>query len=205
MTLLRAKFIPVLLVAIYFARVASAAVTPADWTSSTTATLGSSTITMSGVTFNDIAVDLYPFGTGAFASVPLPPNTEFLQYSSADNWTATFSPPISRLALYINVWRGSQTSSADPPAVYSFSQSFDVVTGLQDVTHAANQLIMPDTGGDFGFHSGIIVFPGVISSLNVVRTGQAAGNLQALTFAVPEPSTLALVAIGCAAIGWRRR
>jgi hypothetical protein len=164
---------------------------------------------MSDITSAGVVVDVYPFGTAAFSGLPLPPNTEFLEYSSANNWTATFSPPMTDVYLYLSVWRGAQSGQGDPPATYTFSHPFSVVTGLTGTTVGANFLVMPDSGGDFGFHSGAILFPGPISSLSVVRTGQTDSNLQSLTFAtaVPEPMGMMLscAALVVGACGRRRR
>ena len=184
------------------------AVTPADWSSISSATLAGSSITMSGTSSGSIVVDEFPFGTAAFAGLPLPPGTELLEYSSADNWTATFSPPIDGAYLYLDAWRGQQTAAPEPPATYTFDRPFTVVTGLAGATVGANSLTLPETGGDLGFHSGAIFFSGTISSLSIVRTGQTADNLQLLTFASSVPEPAGAVMLGAALVagaGVRRR
>jgi hypothetical protein len=182
------------------------AVMPADWSSVSSATLNGSTITMSGMSFGSIVVDQYPFGTAAFAGLPLPTNSEMLEYSSGDNWTATFSPPINGVYLYLDLWRGEQKEGADPPATYSFDRPFSVATGLSGAIVGTDFVTLPETGGTSGFHSGAIFFSGSISSLSVVRTGQTVNGLQVLTFAVPEPAGMVLIGAGLVvSAGLRRR
>lgn len=163
------------------------AATPSvDWTSGTSGTLDGVTVTMSNL-LDGGSISSGDLSGADYAAAPLSAQSEVLEYSTGSDWTATFSQPVSRLALYASFWRGIFAEVS--PVTYTFSQPFTIVSGLSQATVSGNTLTLPSSG----FHDGIILFTGPLSRLSVTTNSQTYSS-QALTFALlPHPDTTAPV------------
>jgi len=100
-------------------------------------------------------------------------------------------------------WRGSSISSGGPPnGLYTFDQTPTIQSGLADATISGNSLVVTSSTT---FYSGILSFPGQLTSLSLLtpQTGNSAvnGYTMSCNAAVPEPSTLGLLACGALGIG----
>jgi len=190
-----------LLAGLLLATAASAVAIPVDWDSSgTTGTLDGIAVTMTGLVNPDVALSATDFSldltSGDFAGAPLAGDVELVGYSAVSDWTVSFSEPVSNLLLYLIYWRGA---SGQPPAgetvVYGFDSTFVPVSGLGFAVFPEGDvsLVAPEAN----FHSGILKFQGPLTTLSVT-TNAGGFSAQLLTFAVPEPSWLALAALGLA-------
>lgn len=156
---------------------------------------------LSGIDFS-----ISPVTTSSLPSADLSgPNFSFdpgsasqtvLQHASANSWTISFNTAVPFLEVYAILWR---------PAAYSFSLTPTIASGLTNATLSTNSLLLPSNGG---FGSGILTFTNVTElSLTTSFTG---GGVQQTQFAVPgaaipEPSTLSLLAAGTAFLLYRAK
>ena len=118
-----------------------------------------------------------------------------LFYAAFTDLTITFESPVPDLLLYASFWRG--TGSGANPALYDFSATPTILSGLTITTLTGNQLALPSSD----FSSGILSFAASITSLTITSNA-VSGSLQALTLAViqplnsvPEPGALILVGV----------
>lgn len=136
-------------------------------------TLGSASISLSGFT-----------GTGAgeffsdafFFNPQLTGPQSFIITNTTSSWTATFSSPVSNLALYTYFWRG--LNSGANLTTYTFSQAPTIISGCSEGTTSGNSL----TFSGLGFCTGIIGFSGETTSLSVSSNASSSVS-QRLTFA----------------------
>jgi hypothetical protein len=171
-----------------------------DWTTPTTGTLGNINVSMSGLASPFLGIDNRDLTSSDFSAAPVS-DAEVVVYGYGNDWTATFDQSVTNLLLYVDWWRGTLTVGMDPTIDYTFDQSFNVLSGLENAIVSGNTLSLPD----IGLHNGIIQFEGPINSLSVNSSATASpGSGQTLTFGVPEPSTLALISFGLAGIGYGR-
>jgi VCBS repeat-containing protein len=178
---LKARFVAVALLLVIALVPAYAAPTATDWTTPTTGTMNGVTVTLSQ-TLGSPHISTDDLSGASFAAAPLSASTETIIYSTGSDWTATFSQPVSNLALYAVLWRGGNAQVS--PVTYTFSEPFTILSGLDAATVSENTITLPDSG----FHDGIILFTGPISSLSV-DTNSATFSAQALTFALLPPNT----------------
>ena len=97
-------------IAIY-SSVAIGQVTPMDWTSTNDGSIGAVTVSVSGVSLpNPHNVEVL---TGVDLQLPNfdPPllNADVLRYRVSNDWTASFSSPVSNFLVYVRSWRGQVT------------------------------------------------------------------------------------------------
>jgi hypothetical protein len=183
----------------------AAIVTPMDWETENSGTIGPVSVTLANITtpFAHILTGA-TFSGPNYSAAPLPAGSEALEYAENSNWTATFGGPIEGLFLYLGFWRGEQTIALDPPSTYTFNHPFTILSGLQGVTKSGNTLTISESAR---FASGIIQFSGSLSSLSVAASiPQNQANGQFLTFAapIPEPSSV-LWCAGALPLWWSRR
>lgn len=189
---------------------AAPAVTPVDWSSETSGSIGGTGITLSSISipFPGLVTNFDASGSD-FAAAPLPLHTEFVQYGAESSWTATFSQPVDGLLLYVGWWRGNYaTFPIDPPTPYTFNRPFTILSGLERVVQNGNTLTFPDDspiGDPPGFHSGMIQFSGSISSVSVQNSlGYLGGQMLTFAVPVPEPSTFTLLMFAGVLIAFTR-
>ncbi len=138
-------------------------VTAAVWTSATTGTLKGISFTITDGGGNSL--ENYDFSTSDFSAGPLGSNEACISYQGADDWTITFSSPVTNLKLYCKYWRTD---------TYTFDNSFNILSG-------SGLSASGSTVTGVSYADGIIKFSGTISSLSVTST-QGCCSSQAMTF-----------------------
>ncbi len=168
----------------------------ATWSSASAATLnllggGSSTIAVTGTTLG--SAQTWNLSNTSNYCIPLGTTASSLGYQAQSSLSATFTPGVPNLLLYVAVWRG-QSAGATGSTTYSFMSSGNpinptIVSGLTGIgipngSVTGNVLSIGDTNS--GFYSGILRFPGTISQLSI--SSNATGGSQLLTFGVSDAS-----------------
>jgi hypothetical protein len=162
---------------------AQAIVVGTDWQSVTTSTAQGNLdgitveVTDIGVAGSAPLIDAFNLSGPEYDPFPLLADQECVDYSFDQDWTATFSEPVTDLLLYCKFWRGPNPG-APPTFRYEFDQPFTIVAGLGAATVSGNILQLP-TGS---FHDGILQFSGSISSLSQISNNANNSSRQALTF-----------------------
>ncbi len=182
--------------------IAHATTNGATWSSATAGTLtlltgGTSTIAVTGMTNTSVGtIDLS--NTTNFCAA-LGTTTSLSRYSANNAWSATFSPAIPNLLLYVVSWRGT-SSGASGSTTYTFTSGGNpinptLVSGLTGApvyglpggpngSVAANTLTL----GTTGFYFGLLRFPGTVSQLSVTTNATNSNLIQNLTFGVSDVS-----------------
>jgi hypothetical protein len=172
----------------------------ATWTSQTTGTVAGVGFAVTG--FNPSwGTNPTTFNGADFAAGELGTVTA-ADFGANDAWTVHFASPVTNLRLYAYAWRGAfNAAGLDPDVSYTFSSSFDILSGFSGVSVVGDGCVLP---GD-RFHFGILEFAGTLSSLSVTSMGALNASAQSLTFtalappvSVPEPGSLALLGVGLA-------
>lgn len=162
---------------------AQAIVVGTDWQSVTATTaqgnLDGTTVEVTniGVAGSDPFIDAFDLSGPDYDPFALLADQECLDYSFDQNWTATFSSPVTDLLLYCKFWRGPNPG-APPTFRYEFDQPFTIVAGLGAATVSGNELQLPTNS----FHDGILRFSGPVSTLSQISNNANSGSRQALTF-----------------------
>ncbi len=177
----------------------------ANWTDTTSATISTVTVTLSGLTNDQLSLSPFDLTTPDYSAAPGSDSQNALNYLGSDKWTATFSQPLTNFKLYTIFWRGDDAGV--DPVTYTFDKPFTILSGLVGASVAGNTLSLPDGS----LYEGIIGFSGSISSLSVTSTNIPLdfqdGSGQAMTLnanPVPEPATLILFVGGMIAFGFCR-
>ncbi len=149
----------------------------------TTGELVDTTVTMTGT--ESPSLDAFDLSGSDYAAARLSPNTVTFNYDTRSDWTATFSPPVENLLLYVVFWRG--IAGGTSIVTYDFDQPFTVLSGLvgTTVSDGNTRLSVPETI----FAEGILQFTGPVSSLSV-ETNSETFSAQALTFGVSHKTLL---------------
>lgn len=182
--------------------------TPASGTAS--GTLGSTTITLSGLNNGATLVGSDPFSSNSGYNPNLSAGVNSIDYRFDSDWTATFSAPITDLAVYMGYWRGTNggPTGNGGNTTYTFDKAPVLLSGCPN--GSTSGLVLTVTDG--AYCNGIIQFAGTYSSLSLATNGGGTGN-QIVTFvtfgsdptppsAVPGP--LPLLGTGTA-FAWSRR
>jgi len=181
------------------ASAAAQVIGPVDWSTSTEGTLGQTEVRLSSIAIFGPINNYFDASGPDYAVAPLALGSEFINYDNSSAWTANFSQPLQNVLLYVCSWRGNYSGVTDPPTTYTFDQTFTIVSGLGRVALSGSTLEFPDdspVGNPSGFHSGIIQFPGPLTSLSVwTQNASSQHGAQLMTFAVmvPEPSVTGLL------------
>jgi hypothetical protein len=139
----------------------------AVWNTTTTGTLCGATFTVTGMTGPFFfTADL---SVADYSAAPLSATQQTVAYDQNDDWTVTFSEPISNLRVYVVAWRSTTDGTFDSTPTILSGSNF-TVTG-NDLEVSVN------------FGNGIVDFSGDISSLSFNYTN-ASGATDAvlLTF-----------------------
>ncbi len=188
--------------------VAQAQVTPMDWHTTASGSLGSVDVSFTGLSSTFLAIHSgVSLDSTDYSAAPLS-NVEVLEYGYNNEWSATFSQPVTGLLLYGRAWRGAWSAGDDLPVEYTFDRPFSILSGFSNATVSGTTLILDD---DVVLsHDGILQFPDTFNALSVSVVNAFNESGQDMTFAipVPEPSSLVLASLallGLFAHGWRRR
>jgi hypothetical protein len=188
MTTLKATLLAASLLVV--ATAAGAAIVATDWLSATTSTAQGNLngitvdVTNVGSPGDGAAIQFYDLSGPGFAPHQLSSSQETLDYAFNENWTATFSAPVTDLFLYCKFWRGPNNGpTADPPNfLYEFDQPFTILTGFGNSSIVGNTLQVPS---DI-FQDGILKFSGAISSVGLLSNNANSASRQVLTFGVED-------------------
>ncbi len=99
-------------------------------------------------------------------------NVSVLHYLATDDLTFSmpFSEPKPGILLYAKSWRPPDKSfQTDPPTTYTFSQPFEIVSGMGSHSKNGNSLTLFDDGN---LHAGLIRFTQPINSLEIVSSDE---------------------------------
>ena len=166
-------------------------------------------------TQNSIAVVPFNLSEPPFAFQPGTTASEMIRYGHGSDWTVTFDQPVVNLLVYCAFWRSG--SPLNPPATitttYEFSQPLLIAPGSSGANPVVTngQTALPNdtlelTGQAADFFSGILIFPGPVSTLSLDSSASAPGFSVNATFGVvPEPSAAACLALPLAAYLLPRR
>ena len=124
-------------------------------------------------------------------------NVDVLSYGAGSALSITFDSAINGLLLYADSWRGGFNANLDDPAVtYTFSESFNVLSGFSFSTVAGDTIEIDDD--DVTFEDGVLRFIAPITTLRITSDALIQSG-QILTFGVeveevPAPGALVLMA-----------
>jgi hypothetical protein len=156
-----------------------------NWTSTAGGTLGASTVTVTGFTTGaqiltyDLADPLY------YSAAPLSTAEPCMDHHCNDDWTASFSPPVTGLTWYGKYTRGNGATGL-PTVDYTFNHPFTILSGFASATVSGNTLTLPTSNPNF--HFGILQFSGSISTL-MCDTSATGGSYQAMTIGQFGPTS----------------
>jgi hypothetical protein len=155
--------------------------------SDTTTWISDTTGTVQGIPFTITNINSYSsswdFTGSSYSVAPLDSSQSSIDYDWGDDWTITFSSPISNLRIYAHYWR---TGS------FVFDQPFDILSGASAMTSLSDTVFVSG-----GWGHGIIEFPGPISTLSVdAIPGGFSGQIMTIAAAC-IPSTSAINATAC--------
>lgn len=196
------------------ANFANAGIIGVDWQSTTQSSasgdLGGVNVSVNNLSYAGIT-STFDMSGSSFSGAALASDQERLDYGFDSLWTATFDSSVSDLLLYAVYWRGPSLQNGDPTTfTYEFDRTFDIISGFTGGTGSGTK-ILSLTSTSFQF--GILKFSGAVNSLSQIATNANSGSAQAMTFgvsvsnsstSVPEPSTLAIFALGIMGLASRR-